>query len=179
MLNSSANVDSGCHRMVVGREMLGAASGYSLHGQVRASLQNGKLHISIKKLSSEAQNWLMQIHRLPAHFGICEGMKARPVALMAERWWLCFRKHLNSTSFFNRYCLSTSGKGSSRDPTEQALLCTKSTNQPGSSWGAVVSTPVIPGSGLLKVLSAVLENHEFSNLASLNLPLSLRFSLHH
>lgn len=101
MLNSSANVDSGCHRMVVGREMLGAASGYSLHGQVRASLQNGKLHISIKKLSSEAQNWLMQIHRLPAHFGICEGMKARPVALMAERWWLCFRKHLNSTSFFN------------------------------------------------------------------------------
>lgn len=85
--------------------MPGAASGYSLHSQVRASLQIGKLHISIKKLSSEAQNWLMQIHRLPAQLGIREGMKARPVALMAEKWWSCFRKHLSSTSFFNQYCL--------------------------------------------------------------------------
>lgn len=37
--------------MVVGREMLGAASCYSLCSQGRASLQVGKVHISMKKCS--------------------------------------------------------------------------------------------------------------------------------
>lgn len=53
ILNSSANVECCCHRMVVGREMLGSASCYSLCSQVQASLQDGKMHISMKKSSPE------------------------------------------------------------------------------------------------------------------------------
>lgn len=57
ILNSSANVECCCHRMVVGREMLGAASCYSLCSQVRASLQDGKLHISMRKSSPEGKTF--------------------------------------------------------------------------------------------------------------------------
>lgn len=55
ILNSSANVECCCHRMVVGREMLGAASCYSLCTQGRASLQDGKMHMSMKKSSPESR----------------------------------------------------------------------------------------------------------------------------
>lgn len=54
--------------MAVGREMLGAASCYSLCSQIRASLQDGKLHICIRNLVLEVKAWLMQIHRPPARF---------------------------------------------------------------------------------------------------------------
>lgn len=55
ILNSSANVECCCQRMVVGREMLGAASHFSLCSEVQASLQDGKMHICVKKSSPESR----------------------------------------------------------------------------------------------------------------------------